>query len=94
MDSEGFQGALGFRVDRASGIAEVGRVSHPAAGGRWTPPVSRALVVGDRLFTVSDLGIKASGLEGFGDRGWVAFPQPPEPPCCKPMPTDPVPMVR
>jgi len=94
IDSEAFQGALGFRVDRASGIAEVGRVSHPAAGSRWTPPIDRAVVVGDRLFTVSYLGVKASGLEGFGDRGWAAFPQPPEPPCCKPMPTEPVPMIR
>jgi uncharacterized secreted protein with C-terminal beta-propeller domain len=94
MNSEKFHGALGFRVDRASGIAGVGRVSHAAAGASWTPPVSRAVVVGDRLFTISDLGIKASGLEGFADRGWVAFPQPPEPPCCKPMPTEPVPMIR
>jgi uncharacterized secreted protein with C-terminal beta-propeller domain len=87
MDSQAFQGALGFRVGRAGGIAEVGRVTHPAGDASWTPPVSRAVVVGDRLFTISDLGIKASGLGDFGDRGWVAFPQPPEPPCCKPMPT-------
>jgi uncharacterized secreted protein with C-terminal beta-propeller domain len=86
MDSQAFQGALGFRVGRAGGIAEVGRVTHPAGDASWTPPVSRAVVVGDRLFTISDLGIKASGLGDFGDRGWVAFPQPPEPPCCKPMP--------
>ena len=79
VDSEGFQGAVGFRVGRASGIAEIGRISHADAGASWTPPVSRAAVVGDRLFTVSDLGVKASGLERFGDRGWVAFPQPPTP---------------
>ncbi|HTE64092.1 MAG TPA: beta-propeller domain-containing protein, partial [Solirubrobacteraceae bacterium] len=89
MDSQAFQGAVGFRVTRASGIAELGRISHTAAGASWTPPVSRAVVVGDRLFTISDLGVKASGLEGFGERGWVAFPQPvpAEPP--KPMPTEP-----
>jgi uncharacterized secreted protein with C-terminal beta-propeller domain len=87
MDSQAFQGAVGFRVSRANGIAEVGRITHPADAS-WTPPVSRAVVVGDRVFTISDLGAKASGLDQFGDRGWVAFPQPPEPPCCKPMPVD------
>jgi uncharacterized secreted protein with C-terminal beta-propeller domain len=89
MSSESFNGAAGFRVGRASGIAEIGRISHPSASGSWTPPVSRALVVGDRLFTVSPLGVKANGLEGFADRGWAAFPQPPTPPCCK---EGPVPM--
>jgi uncharacterized secreted protein with C-terminal beta-propeller domain len=90
IDSQGFTGAAGFRVQRAGGIAEIGRVSHPAGEGSRTPSVSRAVVVGDRLFTVSDLGVRASGLERFGDRGWVAFPAPPEPPCCKPMPVEPV----
>jgi uncharacterized secreted protein with C-terminal beta-propeller domain len=94
IDSRSFRGAAGFRVERAGGIAEIGRVSHPAADGSWTPPVSRAVVVGDRLFTVSDLGVKASGLERLADRGWAAFPAPPEPPCCKPMPIEPVAALR
>jgi uncharacterized secreted protein with C-terminal beta-propeller domain len=95
VDSQAFQGAVGFRVSRANGIAEVGRITHPATDASWTPPVSRAVVVGDRLFTVSELGIKASGLQGFGERGWVAFPQPVAvtPPCCKPLP-EPIPMTR
>jgi uncharacterized secreted protein with C-terminal beta-propeller domain len=93
IDSRSFRGAAGFRVERAGGIAEIGRVSHPAADRSSTPPVSRAVVVGDRLFTVSDLGVKASGLERLADRGWAAFPAPPEPPCCKPMPIEPVPIV-
>ena len=80
IDSEDFTGAAGFRVDRARGIAELGRVSHDNLGGSWTPSISRAVVVGPRLFTVSDLGIKASGLESFAGAGWAAFPQPPEQP--------------
>jgi uncharacterized secreted protein with C-terminal beta-propeller domain len=94
VDSRDFSGAVGLRVGRASGILEVGRISHEGAGASWTPPVSRAVVAGDRLLTVSDLGVKASALQGFADRGWAAFPQPPEPPCCKdgpvppPMPVD------
>ena len=90
MNSRQFSGAAGFRVGRASGIAEIGRISHDAAGASWSPGISRALVVGDRLFTVSSLGVKANGLQSFADRGWAAFPQPPpgQPPCCKggPMP--------
>jgi uncharacterized secreted protein with C-terminal beta-propeller domain len=91
IDSEAFRGAAGFKVSRATGIAEVGRISHAGTGASWTPPVSRTVVVGDRLFTVSPLGVKASGLQNFGDRGWAAFPQPPEPPCCKDGPA-PMPM--
>jgi uncharacterized secreted protein with C-terminal beta-propeller domain len=80
IDSEGFRGAAGYRVDRARGISELGRVSHPSAEAGWTPSISRAVVVGPRLFTVSDYGVKASGLESFGDAGWAPFPQPPQQP--------------
>jgi uncharacterized secreted protein with C-terminal beta-propeller domain len=91
MESDAFSGAAAFRVGRASGIAALGRISHPAGSGSWTPPVSRAVVVGDRLFTVSPLGVKANPLDGLADRGWAAFPAPPEPPCCKEGPI-PLPM--
>jgi len=91
IDSRDFTGAAGFRVDRARGISELGRVSHDNLGGRWTPSVSRAVVVGPHLFTVSDLGVKASGLESFAGAGWAAFPQPPEPPY---PPDGPVPEPR
>jgi hypothetical protein len=32
------------------------------------------VVIGDQLLTVSDEGVLASALDGFGQRGWVAFP--------------------
>ena len=88
IDSEAFTGAAGFRVERARGIAEVGRITHAETGAGWTPPVSRAVVVGEQLFTISDLGVKANGLAGFGERGWAAFPQPPpdDTPCGRPVP--------
>jgi uncharacterized secreted protein with C-terminal beta-propeller domain len=90
MESGRFRGALGFRIDRASGIAELGRISHAAAGASWGPSVRRAVVVGDRLFTLSDLGAKASGLADLGDRAWVAFPRTgQQPPCCEPKPVEP-----
>ena len=80
IDSYDFQGAAGYVVDRARGIAELGRASHPSSDAGWTPSISRAVVVGPRLFTISDLGVRASGLESFADAGWAAFPQPPAPP--------------
>jgi Beta propeller domain len=67
------QRAVGFRVGRARGIVEVGRVSHAGAA-----PIRRSLVVGDDILTVSDAGAKASSLATLAERGWVAFP-PPEP---------------
>jgi hypothetical protein len=79
VDSEGFHGAAGFTVDRARGIAELGRITHDGVGGRITPSVQRAVVAGGRLFTISEYGVKASGLEDFASTGWAAFPPPPEP---------------
>jgi hypothetical protein len=75
-----FVGAIGFRIGRQRGIDELGRISHdPDAdavkyGGYY--PIRRSLVVGDALYTVSDLGVKANSLSGFGGLGWAPFPQP------------------
>jgi uncharacterized secreted protein with C-terminal beta-propeller domain len=68
---EQFTGAIGFRAG-AKGIDEAGRVSHPGSNG-FDPPVRRALVIGDRLFTVSDAGIRATHLATFGDVAFAAF---------------------
>ncbi|MEA2274446.1 MAG: hypothetical protein QOI98_3154, partial [Solirubrobacteraceae bacterium] len=77
--NQDFTGAIGFRVNRGSGIAEAGRVKHEV--GQLIAPISRSLVVGDRLFTVSGMGVKSSTLDTLAERGWVAFPdgQPPQP---------------
>jgi len=74
-----FVGAVGFRVGRG-GIVEAGRVTHagePAAtaGIRVAGiPVRRSAVVGGTLYTVSDQGVKATGLGSFADQGWAPFP--------------------
>jgi uncharacterized secreted protein with C-terminal beta-propeller domain len=67
-----FLGAAGFRVGR-TGIGEVGRVSH--AWNDLLAPVERSVVVGDRLFTVSGLGVKASDMGSFADLARVDFPE-------------------
>jgi Beta propeller domain len=70
---EGFVGAAGFRVDRA-GITDLGRLSHPVKT-EWRGQIRRSLVVGDRLFTVSEAGILASPLDTLSGGTWVRFPR-------------------
>jgi hypothetical protein len=62
-------------VDRESGITEVGRVQHEPAHG-WRPSIDRSLVVGERLFTTSMLGLRTSALDTLAGQAWVPFPQP------------------
>jgi hypothetical protein len=73
-----FAGAIGFHATKADGVTEAGRTQHPSESG-YSSPITRSLVVGDRLFTVSAAGVLASDLATFADRGFVAFPAPPPP---------------
>ena len=75
-----FVGALGLRVRRAGGVAEVGRVSHPDLSGAATvgspgTPIRRSVVVGDVLYTVSAAGVRGSSLSTFADLGFARLPQ-------------------
>jgi hypothetical protein len=73
---EPFLGAIGFHVTR-SRIGELGRIVHaPGGNDPYPAEVRRSLVVGKRLFTVSELGTKASTLSTLADEAWVPFPQP------------------
>jgi hypothetical protein len=68
----GFEtGALGMRVARA-GIAELGRVTHPT-DAQYGNMIRRSFVVGDALYTLSDGGLKSSGLGDLRERAWLAF---------------------
>jgi uncharacterized secreted protein with C-terminal beta-propeller domain len=71
----GFMGAVGLKVTSGA-ITEVGRVT----GAAQYDQISRSLVIGNRLFTYSNGGIKASDLGSFAEQGFVAFPQPQQ--CC------------
>jgi uncharacterized secreted protein with C-terminal beta-propeller domain len=62
-----FAGAIGFRIGRSSGIEEAGRITHPGQ------PVRRALVVGNRLYTVSEGGVEASSLDTLAELAWAPF---------------------
>jgi hypothetical protein len=72
---EPLHGALGFRVGRGEGLAEVGRAAHAVADRRGA--VERALVSRGRLLTVSGLGVQTGDLATLAERAWIAFPEPP-----------------
>jgi hypothetical protein len=68
----GFSGVIGFNVGDAT-LAERGRVTNEPR--EWGPAeITRSVVVGDRLFTISDNGVRVSGLASLAPQGWVAFP--------------------
>ena len=67
-----FAGAVGVHVGRTRGLAEAGRVVHEA--GDFPGLVQRSLVVGGRLFTVSDAGVEAGRLDTLAEQAFVAFP--------------------
>ena len=69
-----FGGVIAYRVGRGTGIAEVGRITHPPLEGVTNAtPIRRSIVAGDLLLTVSDAGLKVNALDGLADRGWVSF---------------------
>ena len=69
--SEGFVGAAAYRLGPAGTIAEAGRLEHPAESGEMAFPVRRSLVVGDRLYTLSDAGLLASRLGDLAPVAWL-----------------------
>jgi hypothetical protein len=73
-----FVGAIGFDVDPATGINELGRVQHPKPDGwYYSPDIDRSVVVGSRVLTVSVAGTASNDLNSLGAAGFVAFPRPP-----------------
>ena len=71
-ESDYFTGALGFTVERAAGIGEAGSATHKA--GDYIAPILRSLVVGGRLFTLSDLGLEENALGDLSENAWLELP--------------------
>jgi uncharacterized secreted protein with C-terminal beta-propeller domain len=65
-----FVGAIGLKV-AADGIGELGRVVH--GSGDTVAPIARSLVIGDRLYTLSALGLQASRLDTLAPVAFVGF---------------------
>ena len=83
---QAFVGALGFKVTR-DGITDAGNVTHTVGSNQID--ILRSAVVGDRLFTESSAGIKASALDGFAEDAWLPFPVAAVPPVPGPRPLPP-----
>jgi hypothetical protein len=66
-----FVGAVAFRVGR-TGIEQLGRITHPGTG-QDDAPVRRSVVVGSRLFTVSDHGVRANDVATLAGVAWLPF---------------------
>lgn len=67
-----FSGAIGFRIGGAQGVAEAGRITHPAPGaGHASPPIGRSVVVGDRLLTLSATGLATHGVADLAPRAFT-----------------------
>ena len=71
-DQDYFSGAVGFQVERSSGIGEVGNASHES--GDYSAPINRSFVVGGRLFTLSDLGLEENNLADLSEKAWLELP--------------------
>jgi uncharacterized secreted protein with C-terminal beta-propeller domain len=67
-----FTGAVGLHVT-ADTVGELGRVTHGEGENR--APIARSLVVGDRLYTLSYLGLQAARLDTLVPVAFVAFNQ-------------------
>ncbi|HWH95971.1 MAG TPA: beta-propeller domain-containing protein [Baekduia sp.] len=65
-----FVGAVGVHV-AADAMAEYGRVTH--VSGTEVAPIARSLVVGDRLYTLSYLGLQANRLDTLAPLAFATF---------------------
>ncbi|MEU7986267.1 beta-propeller domain-containing protein [Streptosporangium canum] len=73
--------ALVLKIDE-SAVTKVGTIVHarpkPAGNARFAPydpGIRRSIVIGDSLWTVSDLGLKVNALNDLADQAWIPFDQ-------------------
>ncbi|MEU8035268.1 beta-propeller domain-containing protein [Streptosporangium sp. NPDC049078] len=71
--------ALVLRIDD-SAVTRTGTISHPrpkpAENTRFAaydPGIRRSVVIGESLWTVSDLGLKVSDMKDLADQAWIPF---------------------
>ncbi len=67
-----FSGAVGVRVD-PNALAEAGRIVHHSVARNEDAAVQRSLVIGEKLYTLSWLGLSSSNLDNLGQLGFTGF---------------------
>ena len=64
-----------FSVDVNTGLAQTGTINHAAlAGDGYTPHVDRSFVIGDTIYSVSNLGLMATQKGDLSEIGHAVFP--------------------
>lgn len=74
-----FSGAAVLKISPQR-VKQVGEIRHPGYTedecedcGEWSAPITRSLVIGDTLFTFSEVGVLASDLDSLQDITWMPF---------------------
>jgi hypothetical protein len=70
-ESDSFSGALGMSVKETS-IDDLGSIEHPRENG-YSPSITRSLVIGDRVFTLSDTGLQANSIDKLANLSFTRF---------------------
>ncbi len=77
--SDNFSGAVVVSAT-PNRVKTLGEIRHPNANQsdcegceEWTAPINRSLVIGNTLFTFSEIGVLASDLATLDDVAWMAF---------------------
>lgn len=78
--TEGYFSGAAVLTASPERVKQIGEVTHPTGGEvdcedceRWSPPINRSVVIGDMLFTFSELGALASDLDSLEDVSWMPF---------------------
>jgi hypothetical protein len=78
-NGKSFTGAVVVTVT-PNRVKQVGEIKHPSVNNgecdgceEWTAPISRSMVIGDTLFTFSDMGVLASDLGTLDDIAWMPY---------------------
>ena len=72
-----FTGAAVYDVSAETGFHERGVIDHTdlvTSGSWWSEHVSRAVIIGETVYTVGVVGMKASALVDLSEAGHVLFP--------------------
>ena len=70
-----FFGAVGFKLD-GQDLSEIRRFAHPGGDREewdWRAQISRSIVIGDRLYTISNKGIMSSDLNTLDEVTFLGF---------------------
>jgi uncharacterized secreted protein with C-terminal beta-propeller domain len=70
-----FFGAVGFSLE-GTDLTEVRRFAHPGGESQewdWRAQITRSIVIGDRLYTISNRGIMSNDLGTLDELGFLGF---------------------